>query len=200
MEKLDAVNYLLSLVGSSPVGDLESLHPVAATAESRLNAASTTVQKSGWWFNTEYKWTITPDTTGELTLPLNTLEANVTSRAGVVKRGNKLYDVLNHTYVFTTPVTLNTIIKLDWDYLDETVQDTIKFFAGVQICEFDLEDAVKANGQTKFYTQGLADMKKTNLRVQRRTLLNTPASKALRAGVRPYRQAGSAQDPNYPGG
>ena len=201
MQKLQAVNYLLSLLGSPPVGDLESLHPHVALAITRLDEAASTVQESGWWFNTEYKHVLVPDTTtGELELPSFVLEATVTSRLSVVKRGSKLYDTVNNTYQFLEPATVNYIVELDWDLLSETVQNTIKFFAGVQICEFDLEDALKANGQTKFYTMKLADMKKTNLRVQRRNSLNTPTSARMKAGVRPYRVAGAAVDPTYPGG
>lgn len=201
MQKLKAVNYLLNLIGSPPVGDLETLHPDAQACIDRLEEADLTTQKAGWWFNTEYKWTFIPDaTTSELVLPAMTLEANVTSRRGVIKRGSKLYDAINHTYQFQEPATANLVIQLDWDLLDETVQDTIKFFAGIQLCEIDLEDQIKANGQSKFYTKGLTDMKKTNLRAIRRNSLNTPTSRMLRAGVRPYRQAGAATDPTFAGG
>jgi len=201
MQKLQAVNYLLNIIGSPPVGDLETLHPGAQACVNRLDEATEEIQKSGWWFNTEYKWTFIPDaTTAELELPTTTLEADVTSRRGVVKRGYKLYDVINHTYQFTVPATANLIVKLEWDYLDLTVQQTIKYFAAVLLCEIDLEDQIKANGQSKFYTKNLAEMKKTHLRSQRRNSLNTPTSRALRAGVRPYRQAGAAVDPTYPGG
>ena len=51
MEQLIAVNYLLSLIGSSPVGDLETLHPDAAIAKARLDEANKGLQEEGWWFN-----------------------------------------------------------------------------------------------------------------------------------------------------
>ena len=201
MQQLEAVNYLLSLIGSPPVGDLETLHPDVQSCIDRLNEATATIQKEGWWFNTEYKWTFTPDsTTQELELPTFTLEADVTSRRAVVKRGTKLYDTLNHTYQFTTPLTANLIVQLNWDLLDLVVQDTIKFFAGVQLCEFDLEDAIKAQGQQKFYTKSLADMKKTHLRSQRRNIMATPATRFMRNGIRPYQSGGAGIDPTYPGG
>jgi len=201
MEKLETVNYLLSLLGSSPVGDLETLHPDAEVCINRLNEASRTIQKKGWWFNQEYSYFLEPDaTTKEIALPTFCLEATVTNWGGVIKRGLKLYDTVNHTYQFTNSLYVNMIVKLDWELLDENAQDTIKFFAGMQLMGADLEDSIKEAAQAKLYTDAMTDMKKTNLRVQRRNILGSPASLKARAGVRPYGLRSGSIDPTNPGG
>lgn len=201
MEKLEAVNYLLRILGSSPVGDLESLHPQVAIAVDRLNAANATLQKEGWWFNQEYHYVIEPDaTSAELELPLHTLEANVVSRANVVKRGDKLYDTINHTYQFTTNVTVNLTFLLDWDLLDDVVQEAAQYFAGMLVCQIDLEDTIKENGQAKLFNSKLSNMKKTHLRTTRRNIMNSPATLAARARVRPYSSRSGSVNPLYPGG
>jgi len=187
MDRLETVNYLLGLLGSPPVSDLETLHPDAQVCKDRLDEADLTIQKKGWWFNTEYAYLLAPDeTTSEIALPLNTLQAVVTSRQGVIKRGFKLYDVFAHTYQFTNSLYVNLRVQLDWDLLDEEVQDTIKFFAGTQLMGSDLEDSVKEASQARLYTDAFSDLKKTNLKIQRRNILLSPASVKLRAGVRPY--------------
>lgn len=201
MEKLKAVNYLLSLLGSPPVGDLESLHPDSETCVNRLEEADLSLQKKGWWFNQEYAYLLSPDeTTQEIAVPLNTLEATITNRLGVVKRGDKLYDTINHTYQFTTDLYVNLVVKLDWTLLDENVQDTIKFFAGTQLMGADLEDSVKEASQARLYTDAMSDLKKTNLRVQRRNAILSPTGARLRAGVRPYGARSGSVDPYSPGG
>ena len=200
MEKLEAVNYCMKMLGSPPVGDLESLHPSVTACITEVNTAKRTIQKEGWWFNKEYSHELIPDTNGDINLPLFVLEATVTNQAGVVKRGQKLYDTVNNTYQFNQRLYVNYIVDLDWELLDETVQDTIQYFAAMMICENTLEDSLKANAQAKLYTKSLSDMKKTHLRTQRRNIINSPRSARARGRVRPYASRSSTRNPNIPGG
>ena len=197
--ELEAVNYLLSVMNSSPVGDLETtLYPQVVAARAALSSASTSIQKTGWWFNQEYKFDLTPDeTTKEIAIPLNILEVDVTSVNGIIKRGQKLYNAVQHTYQFDAPVTANMLLKLDFELLDEIVIDAIRYFAGIEIAEIEMEDSIKASKIEKFYVAALADMRKADLKVQRRNALRSPTSALIVQGAR-YR--GRSVNPNFPGG
>lgn len=198
--QLEAVNYLLGLLGSNPVGDLTNPHPFTAGAIKRLDDANTDIQREGWWFNKEYHFPLYVDATSkEIAVPNGVLELTVEDRNAVVKRGDKLYDTVQHSYQFDTDLTANIIFKLDFNLLDETIQDTIKYFAGIATCNFDLEDSLKASEVEKFYTKNYTSMKKTHLRTQRRNILNNPATARARSRIRPYRRSGST-NPLYPGG
>ena len=61
--ELEAVNEILSSIGSSPVDTLdESLDVDVINAKRLLEATSREVQSKGWYFNTEDSVTLQPDT------------------------------------------------------------------------------------------------------------------------------------------
>jgi len=201
MSELDSVNYLLSLLGSPPVGSLSTLHPDAEACKQRLDEANSTVQGEGWWFNEEYLYEIQPDaTTKEIAVPVGTMEAQCTSDFNTILRGSKMYDSANHTYQFTSSRHMNLIMQLDWTLLPNVVTDAIRFHAGVLLCSIDLEDSVKAGEQSEFANMAYMKMKKTDLRSRRRNIfLNSRVARA-QSGVRPYGRGNIGIDPTYPGG
>lgn len=203
IEKLEAVNYLLGLMGSPPVGDLvDSLHPDVSVCLNHLNEADRTIQIRGWWFNKDYYVELTPDaTTKEISFPSDTLEVTATNRLGVVQRGVKAYDTLNNTYQFDANIFVNYIRRLDWDLLDESVQEACKFLAAKQLCSIDLEDDAKADTQEQMFTAAMIQMKKTDLRVKRRNIFTTPRVSRALYRVRPYKNTSAGgRNPYFPGG
>ena len=63
------------------------------------------VQNEGWVFNREDHFPLTPNSEGEIEVPENVLrmdvyENDVYRTTDLVKRKGKLYDKLNHTYIF----------------------------------------------------------------------------------------------------
>ena len=197
--ELEAVNFILGVLGASPVADLvTTLHPLVVTAKLRLDAASTEVQKTAWWFNQEYHFEMVPDeTTKEIAVPLTVMSVDVISTNGVIKRGSKLYNAVTHSYQFDAPVIANQVVKLDFDLLDEVVIDAIRYWAGAQAAELDLEDALKANKMEGYFTKAIADLRKADLKAQRRNALNSPTSASIVNGAR-YR--GRQANPMFPGG
>lgn len=201
MTELESVNYLLSLLGSSPVGDLATLHPDAEACKQRLDEANGTVQGEGWWFNEEYLYELTPDAvTKEIAVPVGTMEAQCTSHFNTVLRGSKLYDSANHTYQFNESRYVNLIIQLDWTLLPNVVTDAIRFHAGVLLCSIDLEDSKKASEQSEFANMAYMKMKKTDLRSRRRNIFLNQRVQRAQSGVRPYNFGNGGIDPTRPGG
>ena len=197
--ELEVVNFLLGVMGDSPVADLVTTqHPHVVVALKRLNDAMTEVQKTAWWFNQEYKFEMTPDeTTKEISVPLNVMSVECISDRGIIKRGTKMYNAVTHSYQFDNSIWTNQLVKLEIELLEEIVIDAVAYFAAYLVSELDMEDSIKANTMANLYAKSLADMRKEDLKAQRRNALNSPTAARIVAGAR-YR--GRTANPYIPGG
>jgi len=116
--ELDAVNQILSSVGQAPVTTLDLQNPEVAIVLTTLREVNKQVQSEGWMFNQERNYTLKPDsTTEEILYPTNALQvdANVNEHRDdfdVVRRGQKLYDRLHHTYKFEKDLK----VDITWFY------------------------------------------------------------------------------------
>lgn len=122
---LGAVNSLLSAIGETPVNSLDGPLPGdVALALNTLVEVSRAVQSEGWVCNTEHDHTLLPDSSGVITVPLNTLKTifHDPSTAYVTARGTRLYDLANHTYRFDGPVSLTLVTFLSFPDLTETLR------------------------------------------------------------------------------
>jgi hypothetical protein len=128
--ELEAVNAILASIGEAPVNSLSSPAPDAQLALSLLRQESRGVQTTGYEFNTEYEWELSPDINGQINLPANTLKLISASDRTIVQRGLRLYDNTNHTYEFTDPVTVTLVIGLPFDELPEFLRRFLLYRAG----------------------------------------------------------------------
>lgn len=132
--ELDAVNIMLGTIGESPISSLDSSTGVADAAIARqiLKEVSLQVQEEGWHFNTEYEFELAPSAeTGEIFVPSNCLEVDASSLQGVdvVVRGNRLYDKLHHTYVFTKTLKTDLVLLLEFNELPQSARHYISIRA-----------------------------------------------------------------------
>lgn len=132
---LDAVNLMLKSIGQGAVNSLTSSSSVdAENAKNTLGHTTREVQSRGWWFNREYDYPLTADSDGALLLPNNILKfsANACYGVNLVQRGDRLYDTVNHTAVFTPgAVFKGTIVwHLPFDDLPHTARQYIGRRAG----------------------------------------------------------------------
>lgn len=138
---LQAVNQMLSMIGSSPVSSLTgSTSADAAVAQDILSEVSREVQSAGWHFNTEYEVELTPDaTTSYIELSPSILRVDVEpEHAGeldCVQRGLKLYDRKGHTFNFSESVKATVVYALDWDSLPQPARHYIATRAGRVFCD-----------------------------------------------------------------
>lgn len=117
MTLLEAVNQCLDAIGETPVQSLSSGLADAEQAERIVLEVSKDVQSKGWHVNTDEAVTLTPDINGFITVPLNTLRVDTTGESkhiDVVKRGNRLYNRTDHTFVFERPLVVDLVIELDY--------------------------------------------------------------------------------------
>ena len=108
--ELSAVNSILGSIGQSPITSLTTgnslANPEIALVHNLLMEVTKDVQNEGWHFNKEDHVLISPDTNGHYIIPTNYLRYDVHEGLSdrtkdVVRKDGKLYDNVNHTFVFS---------------------------------------------------------------------------------------------------
>lgn len=126
--KLEAINVMLSAVGSSPISSLTGqLTADSIVAQNILDEITREVCSTGWAFNSEAKVEITPQL--DNTVSLGNDVARIDSTPGydtdldIVQRGLKLYDRKAHTYSFTSDkLTCDVIYYLEYTEIPEAAR------------------------------------------------------------------------------
>jgi hypothetical protein len=133
MTELEAVNIILGSIGEAPINTLSGTLPVDVnTAVDVLKEVRRKVCEQGWFFNSEYEIQSTLDGSGNVVLASNVLKCEPTYPSydlQLVQRGNKLYDLRNHTYVFTQAPKLDIVYFLSWDELPQAAREYIAYRA-----------------------------------------------------------------------
>lgn len=197
MTKLEAVNYLLAVLGESPVGDLSNKNPNVSVCEDALDAAIVSVTSNGFWFNEVYNVRLSQDPT---TKKINTTGYTkiISRNTYAVQRGDFLFDPHNNTYEFDNYVEFDGVSILDFTLLPDNVQQACQFFAAVQLCTTDLEDTTKRGEEQEFYNNAFLQMKKEDLEIKRRNAQTSPRVAAARYRVAPMRER-RRYGPNFGG-
>ena len=103
-----------------------------------LTEVNKDVQNEGWVFNLEEKVTKTPDAeTGYITIPANVLRYdlhnNLDKRTmNLTRRNGRLYDLVNHTDVFTATLYLDLVTLYAFEDLPNPFQRYITYRAAVR--------------------------------------------------------------------
>jgi hypothetical protein len=124
--ELECVNKMLLLLGEAPVVTLDDLtFAEASLARQVLQEDSVSIQQQGFYWNT-LNLTLQPDISGYIYLPEGTLRMDPVDKASYyIKRGNRLYDGENNTYVIAEDVEVELIQFLSWDEVPEVVRHYI---------------------------------------------------------------------------
>ena len=188
MKELEAMNVLLRAIGSSPVNSLETPHPDAANAKATLKRLRLQAQSRGWWFNIDYNVTFTQNEVGEIEVPSYISSIRMLDR-NYVKRGGKIYDNVNQTYIINRDlIAERTIRMVGWDELPQSMQSYITYFAASQFIQDELEDPSKTAHYQEAAGQAMLDVKKQDLEEGQYNMFDRPKFRQNRAGIRPYRQ------------
>jgi len=134
--ELEAVNAILFTIGEPPVTDIDGPDPLpqdVAQAVRVLRHVNREVQALGWTFNTENRYPLARDINGFLNVPAGTLHADpdgdFRGRDGVL-RGTRLYDRVNHTFVWDKDITATVKLLLPFEQLPQAARDYITIRAG----------------------------------------------------------------------
>lgn len=201
-ERLEIVNAALAATGVAPVSTYDSQHPDVAPVDVVITKVSKQVQLRGWWFNKDYKLSLSPDSNGRVTLPSTTLAVDPSdSTSPYVRRGKYLYDPVAHTFNIGKDVEVDIVFLLDIDELPESAGSYIlekvvhEFYVND---DGDLGKAAKI--EQRAYSAWIA-LKAEELNNSDVNSNYRPASLRMRAGINPSTGLGvSSADPTYVGG
>jgi hypothetical protein len=127
MTKLEAVNICLAGVSQPPVESLDGAPVDAELAEAAVNEQLRSVLGKGWHWNRE-KYTLSPDTDGFIYLPNNCARVAAIgdkSQYDVIQRGQRLFDRIKMTYVFTKALDVEMYVFLEFEDLPHHPRDYI---------------------------------------------------------------------------
>ena len=124
--ELEAVNEILSSIGSNPVDTLEnSLDVDVLNAKRILSSVSREVQARGWFFNTEDNITLLPDADdGLVPCPENYLQF-YSSGYQLIRRNGYFYDIASQTDKFPSGLTLSLIRLVPFEELPEAFRNYV---------------------------------------------------------------------------
>lgn len=127
---LDAVNELLEAIGEYPASMLDSGgQSDVAQAETIIHAETKKVlAEYEWHQTTEDDVTLAVEANGRIPLASNILRVDTMGRSqsvNVARRGPWLYDLKNHTYTFTEPVTCKLVKALAFHECTPALKDYI---------------------------------------------------------------------------
>lgn len=175
--KLSAVNSMLFTIGESPVNTLSGGTVVdAVTAEQVLDDVSVEIQSEGWAFNEEKNFPLTRQAFQPYVfyVPDTALECDPSDKSSkIIKRGNRLYDLENHTFNFpeTTQIECDVIWLLPFEDLPETARRFITIRAA-RIFQAGTVGSEKLNSfSDRDEFQAQARFRKANARVRDKNLL-----------------------------
>lgn len=135
--ELSAINSILASIGQAPLTTLNFENPEVHLIYNLLQESNRDTQAEGWVFNTEKDLEFMPDKDGFIWIPENILQMDKTDNAvmrdtNVVKRDGKLYDKLNHTYIFVGVQRLNVTWLFNFEDIPPVFQRYITYRASVR--------------------------------------------------------------------
>ncbi len=144
ISELDAVNSVLANIGQSPVNDLTDNSVDIGLAVRHLSSVSRELQMRGWSFNTDYEYTLTPNSDEKIAITDNILAVDMDKvdypKFDVVIRGSFLYNRYTRSFVFSSDIKADVTWFISWDELPPHAQNYIVVTAGMRMAD-DLEGA-----------------------------------------------------------
>lgn len=128
--ELQAINTMLSFIGESPVSAITgNIGTDVAVAINILNETSMSIQSQGWYFNREFDVTQNRDSTNKVPLDSNCVQAEASAPYQYLYqftiRNGFLYDLKNHTDVFTFNPKLDKVLVQQFEHLPEYARQYI---------------------------------------------------------------------------
>jgi len=159
--ELNAVNSMLLCIKESPVASIDEAdadftnYMEALVAKDILHQTNVQMQTSGYIFNTTDNVTLSPDTSGHIYLPVNTLVVR-SHYAAYTYFGldGKLWDKEANTDIFTSSAVVDLILFLDWDSLPPVFAQYI-----TKVASKVFVDRMRGMGQSQFLDREIISLK-----------------------------------------
>lgn len=131
MQKLTVVNRMLATIAEKGLTSLTDTHRMLADCLDNLDEANRQIQADGWWFNMETVTLIPNNVDSGLYLPNDCLSVRTPTR-NLVKRGNRVYNLDEGSYIFTTDLEVELIREVEFEDLPEIAASYIAATAVLQ--------------------------------------------------------------------
>lgn len=180
MSKLEAVNICLAGVSQPPVESLDDAPVDAELAEAAVNEQLRSVLGKGWHWNRE-NYTLSPDTNGFIQLPANCARVRAIadrSEYDVIQRGQRLYDRVNSTYVFTSTLDVEMYVFLEFEELPHHPRDYIAARAAMIFQQRTLGSDTVNKDLTKIAQDTWNEMIRTEVKIAKPNMLRDNWSSA----------------------
>lgn len=170
--ELEAINVMLGVIGESPVSSLVDTGLAdVSNAIQVFNETNREVQSFEWDFNSEEDYPLVRDSFGYIPVPPNALKLDITtkyrSKYAPVVRGAKLYDKLNHTFIFPEDIEVDIVWLLPFTDAPEAVRRYItvaaarkfqkRFYSSDTLDGFTHEDEALARAEALSQDSWTAD-------------------------------------------
>jgi len=135
--KLDAVNLILRKLGEPPIGSLDTQYPSLDLILPALDESQRNLLTEGWWFNTFEPVTLSPDETGRVEVPDDTLVFEPDDAERYLYAGRYIRR-LNGSLTVTEPVTGRRVANLPFEELPQMVRTAITYSAAQHVYSSDI--------------------------------------------------------------
>ena len=185
LNELEAVNMMLAAIGETPASSLENVTSVyVEQAQNLLRITSRQIQELGLHCNTDRAYRISPNTDGEIVLPLNTLDCDEIIPQGnyfrdLTVRGSKLYDTINHTFDIGEAVYVDIVRFLDFEELPANTRDYITVRAARVFHDQTLGDQVEHQFTKQDEVEAKRRFTRSQLRNSDRNFLRNRSSQRI---------------------
>jgi hypothetical protein len=153
---LEAVNSIISTVGSPPINSLENLTNVDAIDALRLlMKTSREIQSLGWAWNIQENVTLTPDSTSKKIVYTKDI-LSVIASSRYINSGGFFYDLDLRTDIFNSPITITELIReFPFEDLPESAQEYItakaaRTFQNIKLTSPEMDQVLMAR-ETEAY-------------------------------------------------
>jgi hypothetical protein len=187
---LSAVNQVLGAIGQAPVQVLEFRNPEISYIYRILQETTLEVQLEGWSFNTEHNYRLTPDSEGTIQYPFNALQMDVSDgqvwrTTDVVRRQGLLYDKLNQSYTFKSPIELDFLWEVEYTDIPPAAQNYIINRSKAKAAQYLIGDSNLVQMMQKDEALARASLLEHECNQGDYTMFGTPRGTAYRS-YQPY--------------
>lgn len=199
------INHMLRTLGEGGVSYDQSTHPTVQICNACLDVVSSEVQGRGWWFNKEYNLTLVPDNRGEVIVPPEALDMHISNvmnlsageKRRLVRRDNRIYDSIKHTYELNHDVVIDCVLLLEIDSLPSAAQSYIQHKAAETVFLDEDGDPTKLSKLEQRTALAWQQLHAQQLKNISTNALDRQSAVILSAGWRP---GGQGRSPSRLGG
>lgn len=175
LSKLEAVNIILGNIGEAPISSLiaPETDAFALSAITYLDETVRVVQSEDWEFNKDSDYPMTPDGSGFIAVTDSMISVDSSYRSSdlnVTTRQGKLYNLEDHTFVFTGIVYTDVKWEFTFEELPQYIRQYIAVRAARIFAQRHANDGLSAQLSAEDENRTMIAAKRTDKRMTDKTI------------------------------